>query len=70
MIFTVPSELHPLWRWNRKVFADAFFHAVRDTLFQLLGLLDLAPSLDAAGVRALLAALADRPWHVRIEPPV
>jgi hypothetical protein len=36
VIFTVPSELHLWWRWNRKLFADAFFHAVRDTLFELL----------------------------------
>jgi hypothetical protein len=36
VIFTVPSELHILWRWNRKLFADTFFHVVRDTLFALL----------------------------------
>jgi len=36
VIFTVPTELHILWRWNRKVFVDAFFQAVRDTLFELL----------------------------------
>jgi hypothetical protein len=37
VIFTVASELHLLWRWNRKLFADVFFQAVRDTLFKLLG---------------------------------
>jgi hypothetical protein len=37
VIFTVASELHILWRWNRKVFADACFEATRATVFQLLG---------------------------------
>ena len=37
VIFTVASELHMLWRWNRKRFADALFTATRDTLFELLG---------------------------------
>jgi hypothetical protein len=37
VIFTVASELHTLWRWNRKVFADVLFAATRDTLFELLG---------------------------------
>jgi hypothetical protein len=37
VIFTVASQLHILWRWNRKAFADACFQATRDTLFELLG---------------------------------
>jgi len=145
VIFTVPQELHLLWCWNRKRFADVFFQAARDTLFELLaqerhlgarpglvlalhtwgsalpihlhlhglvtaggvdaqgtwvatrpnfliwgpilrdvyrakllaalhrllqqGLLDLPPSLDAAGAHARLTELAHTPWHVRIEPP-
>jgi hypothetical protein len=44
VIFTVASELHILWRWNRKVFADALFEATRDTLFELLA---QAPHLGA-----------------------
>jgi Putative transposase/Transposase zinc-binding domain len=36
VIFTLPHQLHLLWRWNRRRFAAAFFQAVRDTLFQLL----------------------------------
>ena len=36
-IFTVASELHLLWRWNRKRFADVLFQAARDALFTLLG---------------------------------
>lgn len=36
VIFTLPRELHGLWRWNRKVCADAFFQAARDALFHLL----------------------------------
>ena len=36
VIFTVPTELHILWCWNRKRFADRFFQAARDTLFELL----------------------------------
>jgi hypothetical protein len=37
VIFTVASELHILWRWNRKAFAEALFQATRDTVFELLG---------------------------------
>jgi len=44
VIFTVASELHILWRWNRKVFADTLFAATRDTLFELLA---QAPHLGA-----------------------
>lgn len=36
VIFTVANQLHILWRWNRKVFADARFQAARDALFELL----------------------------------
>jgi hypothetical protein len=37
VIFTVASQLRILWQWNREVFADALFHAARQTLFELLG---------------------------------
>jgi len=37
VIFTVPHELLPLWRYNRREFTDALFGACRDTLVQLLG---------------------------------
>lgn len=37
VIFTVPHELLPLWRYNRREFTDALFGACRDTLLQLLG---------------------------------
>lgn len=37
VIFTVPHELLPLWRYNRRDFTDALFGACRDTLLQLLG---------------------------------
>jgi hypothetical protein len=145
VIFTLARELDVLWRWNRKRFADAFFQAARDALFQLLaeerhlgarpglalalhtwasplpihlhlhglltaggldaqgkwvatrpnfliwgpllrrrfqqnllaalqglldqGLLGLPPTLNAAGVHALLEELQHTKWHVRIEPP-
>ena len=36
VIATLPSQLHVLWRWNRKCVADAFFRAVRDALVELL----------------------------------
>ncbi|ABI57142.1 IS91 family transposase [Alkalilimnicola ehrlichii MLHE-1] len=35
-IFTVPHELIPLWRYNRRSFVAALFDASRDTLIQLL----------------------------------
>ncbi len=36
VVFTIPHELHPLWRYNRTVMADLLFGAVRGTLFKLL----------------------------------
>jgi len=36
VIFTLPSELHALWQWNRAVFAALLFRCVRETLFTLL----------------------------------
>jgi len=36
VVFTLPRELHALWRFNRRVFADLLFRAARDTLFTLL----------------------------------
>lgn len=36
VILTFASELHVLWRWNRKRFAELFFHAARAALFELL----------------------------------
>lgn len=35
VIFTVPPELLPLWRYNPSGFAEALFHAVNDTLMRL-----------------------------------
>jgi hypothetical protein len=36
VVFTLPRELHALWRVNRRGFADLLFRAARDTLFTLL----------------------------------
>jgi hypothetical protein len=36
VVFTLPRELHALWRVNRRTFADLLFRAARDTLFTLL----------------------------------
>jgi len=36
VVFTLPRELHGLWRVNRRTFADLLFRAARDTLFTLL----------------------------------
>jgi hypothetical protein len=36
VVFTLPRELHALWRFNRRLFADLLFRAARDTLFTLL----------------------------------
>jgi len=145
VIFTLPAALHPLWRWNRRCLADAFFRAASDALLHLVeqprhlgarpgilmglhtwggalplhphlhalvtaggvdadgrwrssrpnfllwapilravfratlvaalkqllrhGQLRLPPDLDELAVDALLHDVAQRPWHVRIEPP-
>jgi len=37
VIFTLPSELHELWRWNRQALTAGLFRCVRETLFTLLG---------------------------------
>jgi hypothetical protein len=36
VIVTVPQQLHLLWQWNRRRFADRFFQATRSALFDLL----------------------------------
>ena len=36
VVFTLPRELHTLWRTNRRRFADLLFRVARDTLFTLL----------------------------------
>ncbi len=37
VIFTLPSELHELWRWNRQTMTELLCRCVRETLFTLLG---------------------------------
>ncbi|HXG17458.1 MAG TPA: transposase [Methylomirabilota bacterium] len=37
LIFTLPSELHELWRWNRAALTEVLFTSVRETLHTLLG---------------------------------
>jgi len=36
VVLTIPSELHPLWQYNRKRVAALLFAASRDTLMELL----------------------------------
>jgi hypothetical protein len=36
VIFTLPSELHELWRWNRQAMTEVLFTRVRETLLTLL----------------------------------
>jgi hypothetical protein len=36
VIFTLPSELHELWRWNRAALIEVLFRSVRETLLTLL----------------------------------
>ena len=36
VVFTLPSELHELWRWNRPALTDLLFRTVRETLLTLL----------------------------------
>ena len=52
VIFTIPEALNALWAYNARAMADIFFHAVRDTLFEMLA------NPKHLGARAgLLAAL-------------
>ncbi len=37
IVFTIPHALHPLWRWNRKLFTNLMFQAAWHTLRELLG---------------------------------
>ena len=36
IIFTLPSELHELWQWNRAALTEVLFTSVRETLVTLL----------------------------------
>lgn len=36
VIFTLPSELHALWQWNRAALTEVLFTSVRETLHTLL----------------------------------
>lgn len=36
VIFTLPSELHELWQWNRPALTEVLFRSVRETLLILL----------------------------------
>jgi hypothetical protein len=36
VIFTLPQELHELWRWNRAIMTEVLFRSVRETLLTLL----------------------------------
>ena len=36
VIFTLPSELHELWQWNRQAMTELLFGCVRETLLTLL----------------------------------
>jgi hypothetical protein len=36
VIFTLPSELHELWRWNRAMLTAVLFSCVRETVLTLL----------------------------------
>ena len=37
VVFTIPSELRELWRWNRKAMADLLFGVANEVLVTLLG---------------------------------
>ena len=37
VIFTLPSELHELWQWNREQLTEVLFRSVHETLCTLLG---------------------------------
>ena len=37
VIFTLPSELHELWKWNRHALTEVLFRCVRETLLTLFG---------------------------------
>lgn len=37
VVFTLPRELHALWRWKRQVLTEVLFRCVRETLFPRLG---------------------------------
>ena len=52
IIFTVPCELQPYWRRNKRLFARLLFRAVRETLLELL-----ADERYLGALPAILAAL-------------
>jgi hypothetical protein len=52
VIFTVPRELHPLWRYNKRTFGELLFHGGTQALSELL-----ADAKYLGAVAGLLAAL-------------
>lgn len=63
LVFTVASELTPLWKHNRTAFADLLFAVVKETLIELLG------DPKYLGARpGILAAL--HTWNQTLRPHV
>lgn len=65
IIFTVPSELNPYWRYNKRLFARLLFRAVRETLEQLLG-----DERYLGAVAGMLAALHTWSQMLAVHPHV
>ncbi|WP_422662600.1 MULTISPECIES: IS91 family transposase [Rhodopirellula] len=63
LIFTIPHSLNPIWRFNKRAFADVFFQAASQSLMQLLG------SAQYMGARpGILAAL--HTWNQKLDEHV
>lgn len=63
LIFTIPHSLNPIWRFNKRAFADVFFQAASQSLMQLLG------SAQYMGARpGILTAL--HTWNQKLDEHV
>lgn len=63
LVFTLPSELIPIWRFNRAAYAQLLFHVVQETLKQLL-----ADPKYLGGRPGLLCGL--HTWNQLLQPHV
>ena len=60
VIFTIPSELHRLWRQNQRLLTNLLVGSVRETLFELLG--------DARYLGARVGVMASLPtWSKTLQ---
>jgi hypothetical protein len=65
VVFTLPSELHEVWQWNRAVMTEVLFRSVRETRLTVLN-----DSMGLGATPGILAALHTWWRTLSLHPPV